>query len=127
MSLRSKTRRARLSMTSLIDVIFLLLLFFMLSSTFSKFAEVELTAGSSGAASSSTEKQPLFLRLLANKVSLNGVVLPIESLPSRLEAEVRPALVLISLAEDTTAQMLTDVLATLKDVPDVSLVVLGSS
>ena len=29
-------------MTSLIDVIFLLLLFFMLSSTFSRFAEVEL-------------------------------------------------------------------------------------
>ena len=35
-------------MTSLIDVIFLLLLFFMLSSTFSKFSEIELTAGGSG-------------------------------------------------------------------------------
>ena len=32
-------------MTSLIDVIFLLLLFFMLSSTFSRFAEVEISAG----------------------------------------------------------------------------------
>jgi biopolymer transport protein ExbD len=35
-------------MTSLIDVIFLLLLFFMLSSTFSRFGEVELTAAAGG-------------------------------------------------------------------------------
>ncbi|MCX2721416.1 biopolymer transporter ExbD [Roseibium salinum] len=34
-------RRRRLSMTSLIDIIFLLLLFFMLSSTFTRFGEVE--------------------------------------------------------------------------------------
>ena len=35
--------RRQISVTSLIDVIFLLLLFFMLSSTFSKFADVELS------------------------------------------------------------------------------------
>lgn len=37
--------RRRLSMTSLIDVIFLLLLFFMLSSTFARFAEIEVSGG----------------------------------------------------------------------------------
>ncbi|MEM6309831.1 MAG: biopolymer transporter ExbD [Pseudomonadota bacterium] len=127
MSLRPKDRRARLSMTSLIDVIFLLLLFFMLSSTFSKFAEVELTAGSSGATITATDAKPLFLRLLAQEVSMNGVVVPIETLRRRLEPEARPALILISVTENTTAQTLTDVLTTLRDVPDVSLVVLGSS
>ena len=127
MSLRPNDRRARLSMTSLIDVIFLLLLFFMLSSTFSKFAEVEVTAGASGATAAETDAKPLFLRLLAQEVSLNGVVVPIETLRRRLEPEARPALILISVTENTTAQTLTDVLTTLRDVPDVSLVVLGSS
>ena len=42
--MRRRRRSGRLSMTSLIDVIFLLLLFFMLTSTFSKFSEVELAA-----------------------------------------------------------------------------------
>ncbi len=40
-------------MTSLIDVIFLLRLFFMLSSTFSRFAEVELTAAGASASAPS--------------------------------------------------------------------------
>ncbi|WP_367714863.1 biopolymer transporter ExbD [Nitratireductor sp. GISD-1A_MAKvit] len=38
-------RRKPLSLTSLIDVIFLLLLFFMLSSTFTRFASVEISGG----------------------------------------------------------------------------------
>ena len=46
--MRKARRRRRLSMTSLIDVIFLLLLFFMLTSTFTRFSEVELTAAGSG-------------------------------------------------------------------------------
>ncbi len=38
-------RRKPLSLTSLIDVIFLLLLFFMLTSTFTRFARVEISGG----------------------------------------------------------------------------------
>ena len=45
-------------MTSLIDVIFLLLLFFMLTSTFSKFAEIELAAATSGAGAATGAKPP---------------------------------------------------------------------
>ncbi|MEQ8449344.1 MAG: biopolymer transporter ExbD [Nitratireductor sp.] len=41
--------RRPVSVTSLIDVIFLLLLFFMLTSTFAKFSEVEITGGRGGA------------------------------------------------------------------------------
>ena len=41
--------RRPVSVTSLIDVIFLLLLFFMLTSTFAKFSEVEITGGRAGA------------------------------------------------------------------------------
>lgn len=42
-------RRRPLSLTSLIDVIFLLLLFFMLSSTFTRFAKVEVSGGPASA------------------------------------------------------------------------------
>ena len=47
-------RRRPLSLTSLIDVIFLLLLFFMLSSTFTRFASVEITGGPASPTASST-------------------------------------------------------------------------
>ncbi|WP_295813125.1 biopolymer transporter ExbD [uncultured Nitratireductor sp.] len=42
-------KRKPLSLTSLIDVIFLLLLFFMLSSTFTRFARVEISGGPASA------------------------------------------------------------------------------
>ncbi len=42
-------RRRAISLTSLIDVIFLLLLFFMLSSTFTRFAEMEVSGGAASA------------------------------------------------------------------------------
>ncbi|MEM8921756.1 MAG: biopolymer transporter ExbD, partial [Pseudomonadota bacterium] len=46
MALRRVRRRGRSSITSLIDVIFLLLLFFMLASTFTRFSEVDIAAAS---------------------------------------------------------------------------------
>ncbi|MEC9310793.1 MAG: biopolymer transporter ExbD, partial [Pseudomonadota bacterium] len=63
-------RRRRLSMTSLIDVIFLLLLFFMLTSTFSKYGEVELMAAGQGA--KTQDRQKLFVTLGAERLMLNG-------------------------------------------------------
>lgn len=42
-------KRKPLSLTSLIDVIFLLLLFFMLTSTFTRFAKVEISGGPASA------------------------------------------------------------------------------
>lgn len=42
-------KRKPLSLTSLIDVIFLLLLFFMLTSTFTRFAKVEISGGQASA------------------------------------------------------------------------------
>lgn len=65
-----RPRRA-LSMTSLIDVIFLLLLFFMLSSTFTRYASVDL--GPSGSASGGSGSAPtLLISLRADGVLVNG-------------------------------------------------------
>ncbi len=64
--------RRRLSMTSLIDVIFLLLLFFMLSSTFSRFAEIEVTGGAASA-SVQGERPDVLLRFDGTDWQVNGV------------------------------------------------------
>ena len=114
-------------MTSLIDVILLLLLFFMLSSTFSKFSEVDLmAAGSSGGAS--PDRAPLFLRLTGDQVSLNGAVVAMDDLGQALGPEAdqdAPRNVIVALSRDVTSQRLTDVLVILRGIAGLSPMVLG--
>lgn len=116
-------------MTSLIDVIFLLLLFFMLSSTFSKFAEVELASGRGGA-TAQPDSAPYFLSLESGALTLNGQPETFESLPAALagdrEADETPR-VLISLRDGVTAQRLTDLLVALRQIEGLSVKVLEAS
>lgn len=117
-------------MTSLIDVIFLLLLFFMLSSTFSKFAEVDLAAAGSGAAPAG-DTRPVFLSLATDGLRLNGTDHPLDALPGVLAAErgaTDSALpVIIALGAGVTAQRLTDLLAVLRGQPGLAVTVLGAT
>ncbi|WP_282095284.1 ExbD/TolR family protein [Epibacterium ulvae] len=110
----TRNRRKRLSMTSLIDVIFLLLLFFMLTSTFSKFTELELTAAASGA-SGAADRDRLFLSLEENRLLLNGRVVPLADLATALPQQPQDTkpLILISLSNDASAQRLVDILTQL--------------
>ncbi len=124
MAERGRTRRRRLSLTSLIDVIFLLLLFFMLTSTFSRFAEVELSAAAPAGAAG--QARPVFLRLAPDAVSVNGEAVAMAGLGEALAHEgedVRP--VLVSLSGEVTAQRLTDLLGALRGVPGIAPTVLG--
>lgn len=128
---RSRYKRKALSMTPLIDVIFLLLLFFMLTSTFSKFSEVELTAASAGSATPA-QLPPLFLRLAPDSLGLNGSQVTLAALPQALEQVTQgtpdsPQALLVSLAPDVTAQRLTDLLVALHGSSGLSIAVLGSS
>lgn len=122
-------RRRRLSLTSLIDVIFLLLLFFMLSSTFSRFSEVELISAAAG--TGTTDVPPMFLKLQPDSLSLNGETMTLETLPMVLQTEefagdaARP--VLVSLGRDVSSQRLTDLLGVLRQVPAIRTTVLGAS
>lgn len=118
-----------MSLTSLIDVIFLLLLFFMLTSTFTRFSEVELAAAAAGTGTPS-DRPPLFLRLAEDDVSLNGDSFALEGLGAALAdagEEDAPRTLLVSLAEGVTSQRLTDLLGVLRGVPNVSPQVLGGS
>lgn len=103
-------KRRPASMTALIDVVFLLLLFFMLTSTFSTFAEIELTQATATGTSQDTPQKRVFVQLGADRLVLNGVPLTLVD----LAAELSTGLVLVSLDEDVTAQRLVDLLSTLR-------------
>ena len=64
-------RARRLSLTSLIDVIFLLLLFFMLSSTFTRFSQTAISGGLAGKAAG-VEKPDVLVRLDQAGLAVNG-------------------------------------------------------
>ncbi|GAB4353999.1 MAG: hypothetical protein Kow0026_12370 [Oricola sp.] len=115
-------RRGAISMTSLIDVIFLLLLFFMLSSTFAKFGEIELTGAGGTAARKVT---PVYLRLAGDRLVLNGREVEISAIADELaeQAERGANTVLLALDEKTASQRFVDVYAALKAVPGLSVAV----
>ncbi|WP_253279819.1 biopolymer transporter ExbD [Phaeobacter sp. 11ANDIMAR09] len=119
-------KRGRMSMTSLIDVIFLLLLFFMLTSTFSKYGEVELMAA--GRATASQERQRLFVTLGQEQVTLNGQPVDLERIADLVRSQPQDGqghLVLISPDEAASSQRLVDLLAALRKVENLQTVVLG--
>lgn len=125
--LRRQRARRRLSMTSLIDVIFLLLLFFMLSSTFSKFSEVELASGAGGGTPS--DNPPLFLQLGPETLRLNATETTISNLTNApyfqdLDPSA-PRTLLVSMQKDVTAQRLTDLLVALRTLKGVEPTILG--
>ena len=108
-----RNRRKRLSMTSLIDVIFLLLLFFMLTSTFSKFAEIEFATATAGRVEA--DRALRFIKLDANRILVDGVPVPLNIVASLLRSDV-PQTALISLGPDATSQQLIDLLTRLAPV-----------
>ena len=117
-------------MTSFVDVIFLLLLFFMLPSTFSKFSEVELSAGGAGQAANVAQVPPLFLRIGEAALELNGELVAIAGLEASLRDRVTPddvQPVLVSLRDGVTSQRLTDLLIVLRAVPGLRVTVLGGA
>lgn len=113
-------------MTSLIDVIFLLLLFFMLSSTFSHYSEIEITARSSQGHVAQTQA-PIFLQLSPGRLTLNGVATSLATLENgRLGEAAAGTNVLLSMRGAVDSQRLTDTLVALSRFPHVSLTVLGN-
>lgn len=116
-------KRRQISVTSLIDVIFLLLLFFMLSSTFSKFADVELSA-SGGQSTAAQTAVPAFLKLSADRVLLNGIEFDKDALAAeieRLQARTRINAIILSVDGTANAQQLVDMLLILRKLPDINV------
>ncbi len=107
-------------MTALIDVVFLLLLFFMLTSTFSTFGEIELNQATSGGVAQDAPLNRSFVQLSAERVTLNGLPVTLDT----LTLEIEDGLVLVSLDEDVSAQRLVDLLVTMRGRSEVRVLVL---
>ncbi len=118
---RSK-RRKRLSMTSLIDVIFLLLLFFMLTSTFSKLGEIEFSTASAGGANQDIPIR--FVKLEQDRLLVDGTVTTLDSVTELFDG-TSEQMALISLGQSATSQQLIDLLTALKGVAQLRTQVIG--
>jgi len=112
---RSKTARVRrrpVGLTSLIDVIFLLLLFFMLASSFSRYQLLPVAGGRTGGGAAS---KPMLLRVHdKERWDLNGAAIEPGSLAKRLRdlSNGEPRSVAIWSGEKADVQLLVDAVAT---------------
>jgi biopolymer transport protein ExbD len=89
MAFRARKPRGQvhLSVTPLIDVLFLLLIFFMLTGTFKRFGELELTLPSSETAQAGTDEGPAALEVVATedgRLLLDGDPIALDALGARL-------------------------------------------
>lgn len=125
---RSYKVKKRLALTSLIDIIFLLLLFLMLTSTFSKFSEIELSVATTAAKNKVSEKI-LFLRVSAVRIDLNSGEVEMNSLAKSIESFTQntKASLVISMDQDVTSQRLVDILGIVANIEGLSVNLIGSS
>lgn len=109
-------------MTSLIDVTFLLLLFFMLTSTFSKFGEIEFATAAAGGSASHVPMR--FVKLEGDHILVDGSEVQLGSVAALFDGDTEQ-LALISLSQDATAQQLIDLLTALRPVAQLRTQVIG--
>ncbi|MEJ8474372.1 ExbD/TolR family protein [Roseibium algae] len=119
-----QARSRKLSLTSLIDVIFLLLLFFMLTSTFTKFGEVEI-APPGGNGKSSGKGPDIIISLVPDGLRINGQQATLDTAEAILAgfAQKGAKSVLILPKEKATAQDLVSAMETIRRVEGLSLTV----
>jgi len=120
--LRARRRRT-LSITSLIDVIFLLLLFFMLASSFTRFSELEMSDVSAAApAAAGTPSETPTLVIERRRLFLEEAEVTRAALLQRLGD--RPGPLEVRVSPGVTSQRLVDVLVLLEPISglDVNLV-----
>lgn len=103
-SQHASRRRRLISLTPLIDVVFILLLFFMLTSSFQQWRAVELnTASASRQASQPSTVPPVYLRIHSNQITLNdepiAQTLLAERITALLTSDPRPSIIVLPDAE----------------------------
>ena len=121
-------RRRRPSLTPMIDVVFLLLIFFMLVARFGVDKVIDINLPSALDQSSQYEGAPRLVEIKSgNLVSLNGFDFPLNQLSSKL-SELMPspnALIILRSSTEANTQDLLDVLLYLKSEKITNISVLG--
>lgn len=123
--------RAKIGLTSLIDVVFILLVFFMLASSFTDWRVIELSAAKAPQATTSVGFEgAMLVRVRPEAVSLGGEAMALDALEARIAARLETTpdqRVLVQPVAGVTTQRLVDVLDRLDaaGVADLSLVASG--
>lgn len=84
---RPRPRRTLISLTALIDVVFILLVFFMLASSFLDWRSIALTAPAAGAQAAAMEGAVL-VEVRASGLRLSGRPVALDELDSRIRARL---------------------------------------
>ena len=115
--LNTVIRRRRPSLTPMIDVVFLLLIFFMLVARFGVDKVIDINLPSALGQSSQYEGAPRLVEIKSgNIVSLNGAQISLDQLSSKL-SQLMPspnALIIVRSSAEANTQDLLDVLLYLK-------------
>ena len=121
-------RRRRPSLTPMIDVVFLLLIFFMLVARFGVDKVIDINLPSALGQSSQYEGAPRLVEIKSgNIVSLNGTQISLDQLSSKL-SQLTPspnALIILRSSAEANTQDLLDVLLYLKSEKIMNVSVLG--
>jgi len=112
-TLQDIRRRRAMSLTPMIDVVFLLLVFFMLAARFDQTAAVPITLGSAG---SDYTGPPRLVDVTPDAVSLNGVEIQSAALAGSVLALTNSPsdLVILRAQSGATVQRLVDVMGLLR-------------
>ena len=121
-------RRRRPSLTPMIDVVFLLLIFFMLVARFGVDKVIDINLPSALGQSSQYEGAPRLVEIKSgNIVLLNGTQISLDQLSSKL-SQLMPspnALIIVRSSAEANTQDLLDVLLYLKSEKIINVSVLG--
>lgn len=114
-------RRNSIVITSLVDVMFVLLFFFLLASSYLDWRSLSLNLGGVGAKTSEAGELWSVQVLSAGQVALNGETLPLAEIRARLQGGTRK--VVLQPGAGVSLQQLVDVLDALK--PSGAALILG--
>ena len=109
MNLARPIRRRRMSLTPMIDVVFLLLIFFMLAARFGLEGSIELAAGGSGA---EYRGAPRLVDVYPGALTLNGVTVTAEQLVTSLRelTDNTEDAIILRMRDGADVQRMTDVM-----------------
>ena len=108
----SRSPKPKISLTPLIDVVFLLLIFFMLASTFLKFNAMAISAVERGPAAADVSKFVLIEILGEQRLEVNGATLQVDGLLAHIDRLVANGLTraVVKPTPNATVQDLVSVL-----------------
>ena len=118
MLLPAAPRKSLVNLTPLIDVVFILLIFFMLASNFVRWHYIELSVGEVAEIEINHDDVSIIMIKNNNTFLLNDAELPLDKIISKVRQRVRNHLdhpIAVHPDKDTQVQAVVDVLSQLKD------------